>query len=326
MKQYGETTLRFLLEPIERELADPHVTEIVVNRPGEVGIERAGKWYFRSVPEFDEAILTAIALLASRGKSDRDTPLCNTFLPDGHRLQVCHPPATPEGVIALCIRKPPARARMIDDDDFDGLFTETNTTRSRSREYDDELGHLLRAKDYRAFFKLARKARKCIDVCGQTGSGKTDFLRRLIQESDPDTRAVTIETDPEFGSIGPHNRVSLFFNEDVPALAPANIIKAALRLRPDEIWFQETRGAEAWFVLRARASGHRGGGTSWHAKAGEEVDALMLMLRQYPPVAAMPDKRLRALCLQHIDILVWCDRTAEGYRAPRIWLNTGEAT
>lgn len=321
---FGEQSLRYLLRPIQELLDDPSVTEIVINRPGEVGVEIAGHWHWFEIPELTFDYLDAMGLLASRMTKrdcDRDHPFAGSTLPDGQRIQVCRPPATLSGTIAMAIRRPPTVARKVEDDDFLDLFTDTNAPISKSTAYDLQLRQLLDGGDYRRFFQLARKARKTIDCCGVTGSGKTDVQRRLIQESAAETRALTIESDHEIGPIGPRNRVNLFFNEEHPRLQPLDVIKAALRMKPDEIWFQEIRGAESWAAMRARATGHRGGGTSWHAKEGEEIDALMLMMRQYPPVAAMPDDRLRALCLQHVDIIVSCDKVPdEGFKIPKIWM------
>lgn len=320
----GETPLRAFLKPIEAELADPGVREIVINRPGEVGVERASGWEWRAVDEFTYERLDQIGILAGymTGRDlDGDHPFCGSTLPDGQRVQVCRPPATLPGTIAMAIRRPATTARKLGDADFPNLFTNTNAPVSRSRQSDDELRRFLREGDYPSFFKLARRARKTIDVTGPTGSGKTDFLKRLMQETGCEARTLTVESDPEFGPIGPRNSVNIFFNEQHDGMRPEAAVAVALRMRPDEIFFQETRGAEAWAVLRARAAGHRGGGTSWHAEEGKEIDALMLMVRQHEAARSLSKAELREMCLQFVDIIVWCDRVPdEGFKVPRIWM------
>jgi type IV secretion system protein VirB11 len=325
----GETSLRQMLQPIVRALNDEAVTEVVINRPGEVGVEREGKWHWLAVPEFTTDRLDAIAILAAAMTSrdvDSDHPYCNSTLPDGQRIQIALPPATLPGVISLTIRKPSARARRLDDDDFLDLFSATNIGPAASTLHDAELCRLLQARDFRAFFRLARQARKTICATGKTGSGKTEFLRRLMQETREADRIVTIESDPEFGHLGPRNRVNLFYNEQHPAMAAEDVVKASLRMRPDEIWFQEVRGAEAFALLRAWAAGHRGGGTTWHADEGQEIEALTLMVSQHPAAQAFPEDRITDFCRQFIDIIVWCDRGEDGFRAPRIWFKAAEET
>lgn len=321
---HGTLPLLAFLTPIKDALEDPTTTEIVCQKPCEVGIERAGQWEWRDVPEFTFDRLDALGLLAGymTGRDfDPAHPYCGSTLPGGQRIQLCRPPATRPGTIALAIRCPPQTARKLDDPDFDALHSEVNMPVSRASRYDAELRELLRAKRIREFMKLARRAGKTIDVTGPTGSGKTQYARRLMQETDPGKRLVTIESDPEYGQIGPRNTVNLFYNEQHPEMAPEKAVAAALRMRPDEIWFQETRGSEAFAVLRARAAGHRGGGTTWHAEEGKEIDALALMIRQSRAAERLSDETIREFCLKYTDIIVWCARFDDaGFKVPRIWM------
>ena len=93
-------------------LDDPATTEIVVQRPGEVGIERGGKWSWREVAAFDYARLDAIGLLAGSLLAKRFDPahaICMTTLPDGQRCTLCRPPVTAPGTISVTIRIPSKR-------------------------------------------------------------------------------------------------------------------------------------------------------------------------------------------------------------------------
>lgn len=321
---HGTKPLLAFLDPVADALADSSTTEIVCQRPCEVGIERRGAWEWRSVPEWTFDRLDALGLLAGymTGRDfDPARPYCGSTLPGGQRIQICRPPATRPGTIALAIRCPPQTARKLDDPDFDALHSEVNMPVSRASRYDAELRELLKAKRIREFMKLARRAGKTIDVTGPTGSGKTDYARRLMQETDAGKRLVTIESDPEYGHIGPRNTVNLFYNEQHPEMAPEKTVAASLRMRPDEIWFQETKGPEAYAVLRARAAGHRGGGTTWHADEGKEIEALALMIRQNPAAEHLDDDTIRDFCLKFTDIIVWCARFDDvGYKVPRIWM------
>lgn len=319
----GELPLRTFLKPIDRFLSHPRTTEVVCNRPGEIGVEADGKWSWHDVPEFTFDRLDQIAIGAAFMASkdfDRDNSYVGTTLPDGHRCHMVRPPGTVEGVIGMCIRKPSAEAPTMDDKGFLNLFRNTNAPVSRSKQADGILTELLRKKDYFNFFKTARRAKKTIDVCGPTGKGKTHFLKRMLAATHEDQRTVTIEGDVEFGPIGPRNRFSLLYNDQHEKMKPNVVVPVALRFRPDELWFQETRGEEAWTVLRARASGHGGGGTTWHAPEGQEIESFMLMCREYPPVQALEDAHLRRIVTQYIDIIVWCDKQPDDdFEVPRVW-------
>ncbi len=323
----GEVTLRHLLAPIQDLLSDPEVTEIVINRPGEIGTERGGAWLWRTAEAFDFQRLDAIALLAGRMTSreaDPAHPLCGSTLPDGQRIQICRPPATPPGVIAMCIRKPPQSPRRLEDPDLADLFAVANEGPVRGREADAKLVALYRAKDWMAFLAGAVKARKTIGTAGLTGSGKSDLLRRLLGAVPEEHRIVTIESDPEFGEVGPRNRVSLFYNDDRDGQRAVDVVKASLRMFPSTIAFQEVRGPESFALMRAILSGHNSF-TSWHGAEGGEVAAMCMMLRQHESCRTTPDAQLAALVRLCFDIIVFCDRSSEdGFRVRRVWFRAAE--
>ena len=323
----GEVLLRHMLTPFAPFLADPDVREVVVNRPGEIGVETGKGWTWHPAPELTFDRLDALAILAGYQTSrevDSMRPLCNSTLPDGQRIQICRPSATSPGMIALAIRRPATTTRRVDDADFEQLFATTNQGPSRRSRADDTLLALYDRRDWRSFFKEARRERKTFGICGVTGSGKTDLLKRLLHLTPPSTRVVSIESDAEFGETGTRNRVSLFYGEDRANLASEDALKASLRLRPDEIWMQEVRGPEAFAYVRALAAGHPGGGTTWHAEEGEEFAALELMIKQHPAGVAIPDDKARKLLRQYIDIVIWCARGDDGFSAPRVWFKAAE--
>ncbi len=327
--RHGEATLRHLLAPIQDLLGDPDVTEIVVNRPGEIGAERGGEWLWRDEAAFDVQRLDAIALLAGRMTSreaDPAHPLCGSTLPDGQRIQICRPPATRPGVIAMCIRKPPRTPRRLEDPDLADLFAVANEGTTGRSEADAKLVALYRAKDWMAFLADAVTARKTIGTAGLTGSGKSDLLRRLLGAVPDQHRIVTIESDPEFGEVGPRNRVNLFYNDDREGQRAVDVVKASLRMFPSTIAFQEVRGPESFALMRAILSGHNSF-TSWHAAEGGEVAAMCMMLRQHDSCRTTPDEQLAALVRLCFDIIVFCDRSAgEGFRVRRVWFRAAEQT
>jgi type IV secretion system protein VirB11 len=323
---HGERTLRYLLAgDIQPFLDDDRTTEVVVNKPGEVGVEQDGRWSWFDRPGLTFDKLDAIGILAAAMTSheaDSVQPLCTSTLPDGERIQICRPPATLPDRISLTIRKPATFARTADDPDFVPLFSTANSTLSRQAKTDQELIALKRAGDWRAFWGLARKARKTIGITGITGSGKTDVAKRLLQLTGPETRIVTIEDNPETRGLGPRNTVNLFYGDSRAKLTAEAAVQAALRMRPDEIHLAEVRGAEAFAFLRAVAAGHPGSLTTWHAKEGMEIAALVAMVKQHEAGRALDDveERIRAF----VDIIVWCSRGEDGFSAPRVWMQAEE--
>ena len=123
----GEATLRHLLAPIQDVLDDPATTELVVQRPGEVGIEQHGEWSWRKVEAFDFQRLDAIGLLAGSLLSkpfDPAHPICMTTLPDGQRCTLLRPPVTAPGTISMTIRIPSKAVHTVHDPDFGDLMRE----------------------------------------------------------------------------------------------------------------------------------------------------------------------------------------------------------
>ena len=345
----GETTLRHLLAPIQDALDDPSTTELVVQRPGEVGIEQHGTWSWRMVEPFDFRRLDAIGLLAGSLLSkpfDPAHPICMTTLPDGQRCTLLRPPVTAPGTLSMTIRIPSKAVHTVRDADFGELMREAEIPAfperpewhsrsprgplSRGRDplvdpgdADAELLALYQAQDWSAFFALAVKAKKTIAATGSTGSGKTSLLRRLMQEIPAEERLVTIEDTDEFGTLPLRNRVSLFYGS--ANVSAETAVEASLRMRPDRVAMQELRGAEAFAYLRLLAAGHPGGLTTWHAEEGDPFTPLALMAKTSEAGRNIPDDKLLAILKSLIDIVAFCRRDAHGFSVPSVYYRTPEA-
>jgi Flp pilus assembly CpaF family ATPase len=131
----------------------------------------------------------------------------------------------------------------------------------------------------------------------------------MIQISRPGSRMVTIETDDEFGEVGPENKAPLFYDDT--RISSDEAVRIALRLVPVEIALQEVRGAEAYSLLRAMSSGHSGV-TTWHAEEGFELEALCMMARQHPAGREMTEDRLMTMASRAFDIIAYCERGDDG--------------
>jgi type IV secretion system protein VirB11 len=320
----GETTLRHLLAPVQDVLDDPATTEVVVQRPGEVGIEQHGQWSWRNVEAFDFQRLDAVGLLAGSLLSkpfDPAHPICMTTLPDGQRCTLCRPPVTAPETISVTIRIPSKAVHTVRDPDFGDLMRDAAT---RSDGHGDaELLALYQAKDWPAFFALAVKAKKTIAATGSTGSGKTSLLRRLMQEIPGEERLVTIEDTDEFGPLPLRNRVSMFYGS--ANVSAETAVEASLRMRPDRVAMQELRGAEAFAYLRLLAAGHPGGLTTWHAEEGDPFTPLALMAKTSAAGRNIPDDKLLVILRRLIDIVAFCRRDACGFSVPSVYYRAAAA-
>jgi type IV secretion system protein VirB11 len=316
----GDTTLLRLIAPIQAWLDNPDVTDIVVNKPHEVGVREAGKWHWMDVPSFDFDRLDAATILIGQrvGREfDEANPYVNSTMPGGQRFQGVRPPGTRADHILWAIRRPPTVARRMDDDDFEGLFVDTNTGQTGKQRVRGDLLDKYTARDWRGLFVGARMAGLSIAFCGPTGSGKTDLARRALGVNRPGSRMVTIETDEEFGEVGPSNKAVLFYDDT--QVSSDEAVRIALRLVPVEIALQEVRGAEAYSLLRAMSSGHSGV-TTWHADEGHELDALCMMARQHPAGREMTEDRLMRMAADAFDVIAYCHRDGNDFRVSSVRL------
>ncbi|MBL8555010.1 MAG: P-type DNA transfer ATPase VirB11 [Phenylobacterium sp.] len=280
----GNVYLSAYLAPLSPWLSRPDVTDLLVNRAGEVWVETAGGGMTREpADQLDETALQRLArqiAAASHQGVNREQPLLSATLPDGARVQVVSPPATRGGLI-LAVRKHLISDLSVTDLARDGLFEgATRSDPAKEAAGDAELEALLAAGDHAAFLKLAVRRRKTIVVSGGTGTGKTTLLNALVKEIDRAERLVVIEDAPEVRLDHP-NSVGLVAvrGELGEARVDADqLLAAALRLRPDRILLGELRGKEAFAFLRAVNSGHPGSLTTVHADSpGGALDQIALL-------------------------------------------------
>lgn len=279
--QAGGVYLRAYLAPFAPFLERTDVTDIYVNRPGEIWVETLGGESERiDLPEIDESQLwrlaRQIAALTYQGIS-REHPLLAATLPDGARVQICAPPAT-RGPLALAIRKHVVADLTLDDYAASGSFEGVN----RADDGDDRLRALLEGGDTTGFLRAAVRARKTIVVAGGTSTGKTTFLNALLKEAQRDERLILIEDTPEVQLDHPNaiGLVAVRGELGEARVSAEDLLQASLRMRPDRIIMGELRGREALSFLRAVGSGHPGSITTVHAdsaKGAVEQMALMAM-------------------------------------------------
>jgi type IV secretion system protein VirB11 len=306
--------LRAYLAPLVGMLARPDVTDIYVNRPGEIWIETTtGTIERHEAPGLDEATLARlarqIAALSHQGIS-REHPLLSATLPDGARAQVVAPPAT-RGPLALAIRKHVSPDLALDDYVAAGAFAETRRGKAGDRlKIDRELRAKLDAGDVAGMLALAVRARKNILVSGGTSTGKTTFLNALIREIPAEERLILIEDTPEL-VVNQDNVVGLLAARSAlgEAQVSANdLLAASLRMRPDRIILGELRGEEAFAFLRAVNTGHPGSMTTVHADSAERaIEQIVLLALQAGTQLTRED--IRHYVASTVDIFVQLART-----------------
>ncbi|MEG3150066.1 P-type DNA transfer ATPase VirB11 [Sphingomonas sp. ZT3P38] len=262
------------------------VTDIYVNRPGEVWVETTGGAIERhEAPGLDEATLSRlarqIAALSHQGIS-REHPLLSATLPDGARVQVVGPPAT-RGPLALAIRKHVSPDLALGDYVASGAFAETRHGDEDTSDIDRALAMMLDAGDIAGMLARAVRARKNILVSGGTSTGKTTFLNALIREIPAEERLILIEDTPELHLRHP-NAVGLLAARSAlgeARVSADDLLGASLRMRPDRIILGELRGEEAYAFLRAVNTGHPGSMTTVHADSAERaVEQIALLVLQ----------------------------------------------
>jgi type IV secretion system protein VirB11 len=320
--------LNAYLAPLAPWLSRPDVTDVLINRPGEVWIETAGGAMSREpADELTEQALQRLArqiAAASHQGVNREQPLLSATLPDGARVQVCAPPAT-RGGVAMAVRKHVISDLTVEDLARDGLFAHAERADpARQTAADAELDGLLAAGDLPAFLRAAVRHRKTIVISGGTGSGKTTLLNALLKEVDRGERLVVIEDAPEVRLEHP-NSVGLVAvrGELGEARVDADqLLAAALRLRPDRILLGELRGKEAFAFLRAVNSGHPGSITTIHADspAGALDQIALLALTSGVDLGW---EKVQTYVARVIDVIVQLDRTGGARRMSEVLFRPG---
>jgi pilus assembly protein CpaF len=284
------------LGPLEDFLADESITEIMVNGPNQVYVERKGKLELTNQTFMDdESILGVIERIVSPigRRIDESQPYVDARLPDGSRVNAIIAPLSLIGP-CITIRKFSKKPLTVED-----LIRFNTWTRNASD-----------------FLRLCVLMRKNIVVAGGTGSGKTTLLNVLsgfIPETD---RIVTIEDAAELRLVQPH----VIRLESRPpniegrgAIGIRDLVRNALRMRPDRVIVGECRGGESLDMLQAMNTGHDGSLTTVHANSPRDVisrlETMVLMSGM-----ELPSRAIREQIASAIDIVVHESRLSDGSR------------
>ena len=270
--------------PLQPLLDDPDVTDVLVNGPGDVWVERCGRLAPVAVDLGSEAEVRALAVrLAAAGgqRLDDASPTVDARLPDGARLHAVLPPVAGSGVL-LSLRVVRSRALTVDE-------------LVRSGTLAPGLVPVIRAL-------VATKAN--VLISGATGSGKTTLLASLLSLVPHDERIVVIEEAGELRPDHPHVVRLLARRANVDgagSVGLSELVRQALRMRPDRIVLGECRGAEVREVLTALNTGHDGGCATVHANAAADVPA---RLEALAALAGMSRDAVAAQASSAVDAVV----------------------
>ena len=278
------------LGPVERLLRDPGVTDVLVNGPSDVWVERFGVLERTNVRFTDEravvaAVERAIGPLGLR--IDRASPAVDARLPDGSRLHAVIPPASVDGPIVAVRRFSEAIA------DLDALV---------------EAGGI--DGDGATLLSEAVSSRKNLLVAGGTGAGKTTLLNVLSKEIGDAERIVTVEDAAELRIDGHVVRLEARppNAEGAGEITLRSLLRHALRLRPDRIVVGEVRGPEALDMIQAMSTGHDGSMSTIHANGPEEALWRLESLAVTADVGISPATLARQI-RSAVDVVVFVRRT-----------------
>lgn len=282
--------------PLEPLLQDDKITDIMVNGPKKIYVERAGKVVLTTEQFRDDNHVLRVAQKIARDvgrRIDETSPMVDARLPDGSRVNIVLPPLAVDGA-SISIRRFPNRTIYLD-------------TMSRQGNIDDRMAQ---------FLGLCSTARMNIVVSGGTGSGKTTMLNALSYHINDDERVVTIEDSCELRLQQPHI-VRLETRpanvETVRAITQRDLVKNALRMRPDRIIMGEVREGEAFDMLQAMNTGHEGSMSTLHAN--NPRDALMRIENMVLMAGfELPVKAIRTNIASALDLIVQIERMRDGVR------------
>src|SRR5579862_3801810 len=268
------------LGPLEPLLWDDEITDILVNGPSQVYVERGGKLYLTDVSfQDDQHLMLIIDRIVSQvgRRVDEASPMVDARLPDGSRINAVIPPLALDGP-ALSIRRFGKRRYSVDD-----LVAKDSIT-----------------PDMVEFIRAIIRARLNVLVCGGTGSGKTTMLNCISAFIPVDERVVRIETRP------PNV-------EGKGEVTARELVRNTLRMRPDRIIVGEVRGSEVFDMLQAMSTGHDGSLCTIHANTPRDSMGrleMMMLLAGW----SIPQRAMRQQIASALNIIVHVSRLSDGTR------------
>lgn len=290
-------------------LALDGLTEIAINRPGELHTKINGQWLMHGSPVTLRQCHAFAKALASWNDDNIDdtSPILSATLESGERVQAIIPPACERNTVSITLRNPSFEQKT-HQSYIDAGFYNRVAGKERTQSKDEELSRYYSRGNIPGFIEKAVEYGRTIFIVGETGSGKTTYMKTLLHYIPQHLRLTTIEDNPEIRFYRHTNYVHLFYPADAGAdaiVTPGRLIRANYRMNPDRILLAEIRGREAWDALKIIGSGHEGLITSMHAGSPEEcIEGIIDRCYEHPDCKNIPFDVLLRKVLKSVDIII----------------------
>ncbi len=322
-----------LLAPLESWLQDKAVSEILMNKPGEIYVEKEGNLKRFAVPELNErAVMMLFQLIANENRQEisEKKPLLSASLQDGSRIQIVLPPTA--RTHTLSIRRKVVRNFTLDNYDEQNFYRDAVSFDVKCDHFsqlsDDErqLTKLYQHHAWGEFIRRAIELKKNIVISGGTSSGKTTFLNACLRHIPIDERILLLEDVREIDTPHP-NQVSLLASkgdQGLSKISMQDLVQCCLRLRPDRIIVGEIRGKEVLDFLGACSTGHEGSLTSIHANNPRVALMRMTQLYKQNNVPSMSDQDIMREINEVVDIIVQVGKGTKGRLVQSVYYKYGQ--
>ncbi|CZG60120.1 P-type DNA transfer ATPase VirB11 [Legionella pneumophila] len=316
-----------LLSPLLDFLEDEHISEILINKPQEVFIERHGQLIRFDIPVLTPQYLRRLFLLiANENKQSlsESSPMLSGNLADGSRVQLVIPPASLYET--LSIRKFTLKQVSFEEYKTKDFFSSARGVGikeySEYRSETDELLDLYYEKNWQEFIRQAILQKKNIIISGGTSSGKTTFLNSCVGQIPLHERLITLEDTYEMDV--PHTNIVRLkalkqVGEQTPKLSMQDLVQASLRLRPDRLIMGEIRGRELFDFVSACSTGHSGALATIHANNPKVAFMRMAQLYKLNQVASMDEADIYKILHKIIDVVLQLEKTNNGRRLVEVY-------
>ena len=306
-----DTALRETLRLLDAYMQDRTITEICINRPGEIFTESNFGWQRHDAPAASLAWCRKLAQLTatfSAQKINEKDPILSGVLPDGERVQILVPPAVEHGTVSVTIRKPSFKAMTPEELEDDGLTDDVADQLSALAPDEEQLLLLKNERRFWEFFELAVRSKKNIVISGATGAGKTTLARTLLNYIPTHERIITIEDVREMFLPNHGNRVHLLYSDGGSGTSDVTakiLLQSCLRQKPDRILLAEIRSKVAYDYIVNTSSGHPGSITTTHAgTCTEAFEMLMLRMKESDEGRELSRGDIMSLLRAKIDIVI----------------------
>ncbi len=317
-----------LLAPLQDFLDDAQVSEILINKPQEIFVERDGTMLRFDIPVLTTQYLRRLfTLIANENKQclSIDSPILSGNLFDGSRVQLVVPAAALYET--LSIRKFTLKNITFEDYACEGFFTKARRVDLESgvacnEANEDLLNSFYKTENWPEFISQAIRFKKNIIISGSTSSGKTTFLNSCIQHIPLHERLITLEDTFEINIPHP-NLVRLKAlkqaGDTAHHISMQDLVQASLRLRPDRIIMGEIRGREIFDFVSACSTGHSGALATIHANNPKIAFMRMAQLYKLNPIVGMSEEDIYKILHEVVDVIVQLTKTSEGRRLTEVY-------